>query len=53
MPPLMADKVVIEVAAVVVSDGREITLRVSVHVWPPMFNAKLAVPMADAVPVMV
>ncbi len=37
--------------AVIVPTGR-FTVRVKVHVCPPMFNAKLAIPLVDGVPVM-
>ena len=52
-PPLIADKEVMLLAAVVESVGRDITLRVRVQVLPPMLSAKLAVPMEDGVPVMI
>jgi hypothetical protein len=41
-----------QLKAVIVPTGKP-TVLVNVHVLPPIFNAKLAVPPADGVPVMV
>ena len=49
MPALVA---VEQVKAVIAPAGKA-TVLVKVQVWPPMFNAKLAVPLVAGVPVIV